>query len=596
MTHGRTIVEALIGSAERYPQRGFTFIAEREETFLSFPDLAERTARTAAAFRRHCLKRGDRVALALPDTIEFITCFLGCMHAGLIPVPMYPPLRVGQLGHYLDHARHILQRAGASMLVTAPAIKSVLGSLVDGTLRSITTVSALELDDRVLAPETVAMDEVAFLQFTSGSTAHPKGVMLTNGNLEANAHCILAGLKLGEEDVGCSWLPLYHDMGLIGCVLSPLYSGTPVVFLPPFQFLKQPVEWLRRMTKHRATVTFSPNFGYGLCTARVREKDLARLDLSHWRVAGCGAEPIQRRTLDAFAEKFAPAGFRRSAFLLAYGLAESTLAVSFSPVDDEPVFADVDFHALTSEAVARDPLDGTATVTLANCGQPFDGHEVAILDAGGERLPEGRVGEIALRGPSVTRGYWRDPSATNAATRAGFLLTGDQGFLANGDLFVCGRNKELIIVAGRNYHPADIEWVASEVPGIRRGRVVAFGVTNVDAGGSTHERVVLCAESRARGDARAAVGEAVKARVLDSLGLKISDVMLLDRASLPRTSSGKLQRTKAREWYLAGRLDTAGEDEGKLTLVRHLVASQWGFLRGRMASLVGSPFEERETR
>src|SRR5687768_14753981 len=269
-------------------------------------------------------------------------------------------------------------------------------------------------------------------------------------------------------------------MGLIGFVLAPLYSATPVVYIPPFTFLKQPVEWLRRMTKHRATVSFAPNFGYGLCTSRVREKDLASLDLSSWRVAGCGAEPIQRKTLDAFAEKFAPAGFRRSAFLLAYGLAESTLAVSFSPVDDEPVYTDIDFHALTSEGVATDPLDGAAAVTLANCGRAFDGHEIAILDAEGEHLPEGRVGEIGLRGPSVTKGYWRDHAATNAATRAGFLLTGDQGFLSNGDLFVCGRNKELIIVAGRNYHPADIEWVASEVTGIRRGRVVAFGITSVD--------------------------------------------------------------------------------------------------------------------
>jgi fatty-acyl-CoA synthase len=184
------------------------------------------------------------------------------------------------------------------------------------------------------------------------------------------------------------------------------------------------------------------------------------------------------------------------------------------------------------------------------------------------------------------KGYWRDPAATNATFRNGWLLTGDQGFLSHGDLFVCGRNKELIIVAGRNYHPADIEWVASDISGIRRGRVVAFGVTNVEADGSTTERVVICAESKARGEARERLAEAVKARVLDHLGVKVTDVMLLDRASLPRTSSGKLQRTKARDWYLSGRLESAGEDEGKLALVRHLVASQWGFLRGRMASLL----------
>ena len=586
MSGQSTIVEALLGSAERYPERGFTFVAEKEETFVSFAELAQRAAQTGAALRRHGLRRGDRVALALPDTIEFVSTFLGCMHAALVPVPMYPPLRIGQLGHYLDHARHILRRAGASMLITAPAIKSVLGSLVDPTLRSITTVPALGIDESTMAPERMTGGDVAFLQFTSGSTARPKGVTLTYGNLSANAKCIREGLGLADGDVGCTWLPLYHDMGLIGFVLTPLYTGTPVVFLTPLLFLRQPVEWLRRITRHRATTSFAPNFGYGLCTSRVRERDLAGLDLSSWRVAGCGAEPIQRKTLDAFAARFAPAGFRRRAFLLAYGLAENTLAVSFSPPEDEPAYEEIDFRSLSADGVAADPLDGAATVTLANCGRAFEGHELAILDAEGEPLPERRVGEIGLRGPSVMKGYWQDRAETDAALRAGWMLTGDQGFLANGELFVCGRNKELIIVAGRNYHPADIEWVAAEVAGIRRGRVVAFGVTSVEAEGSMTERVVLCAESKARGHARAAAVDAVKARVLDALGLKVSEVLLLDRASLPRTSSGKLQRTRAREWYLAGRLDTAGEDEGKLSLVRHLVASQWGFLRGRMTSLL----------
>lgn len=596
MSEPRTIVEALLGIAERFPDRGHTFVSERnvsgkgssekEETFISFSGLAERVAHVAAALRRQALRRGDRVALALPDTIEFVTCFLGCMYAGLIPVPMYPPMRIGQLGHYLEHARHILRQAGASILITAPAIKSVLGSLVDSTLRSITTVPSLGIDDRGVLPANVTLSDVAFLQFTSGSTARPKGVTLTYGNLEANAQCIRKGLRMDSDDTGCVWLPLYHDMGLIGSVLAPLYTHTQVVFLPPLLFLKQPVEWLRQFTKHRATATFAPNFGYGLCVSRVREKDLAGLDLSSWRLAGCGAEPIQRKTLDAFAERFGPVGFRRRAFLLAYGLAESTLAVSFSPAEDDPVYEEVDFRALSTEGVVADALDGAAGVTLANLGPPFEGHAVAILNPHGEPLPERRVGEVALRGPSVTPGYWNDQAATSASMRGEWFLTGDQGFLMNGDVFICGRNKELIIMAGRNYHPADIEWVAAEIPGIRRGRVVAFGVTTVDPDGSTSERVVICAESKARGEARHELAGAVKARVLDALGLKVSEVTLLDRSSLPRTSSGKLQRTKAREWFLAGRLSTAGDDESKLALMRHLVASQWGFLRGRMASLM----------
>src|SRR5947209_1570966 len=283
MSERRTIVRALLDAGERWPDRGYTFVGEDGEAFLSFSDLARRAAAIAAALRRHGLRSGDRVALALPDTTEFVTTLVGCMYAGLIPVPMYPPLRAGQLGHYLDHVRHILGRAGASLLITAPAIKSVLGSLVDARLRSIATIAALGVDDRQAAPETGSPEDVAFLQFTSGSTAQPKGVTLTYGNLAANATCIREGLHLGSDDVGCAWLPLYHDMGLIGFVLTPLYTGTPVVFMAPFLFLKHPIEWLRRMSSHHATISFAPNFGYGLCTSRVRDKDLASLDLSRWR-------------------------------------------------------------------------------------------------------------------------------------------------------------------------------------------------------------------------------------------------------------------------------------------------------------------------
>jgi acyl-CoA synthetase (AMP-forming)/AMP-acid ligase II len=581
MSAERTIIDALYESAERHPVNGYTI----EERLITFPELASIASRFGAALQRRGLRRGDRVALALPDTTEFISSFLGCMHAGLVPVPMYPPLRAGQLGYYLDHARHILQRSGASLMVTSSQIKPVLGSLVDRKLRAITTVAGLEVDDRTSSPVRRDLDDAAFLQFTSGSTARPKGVLLTYGNLAANAKCIRDGLQLRTEDVGCSWLPLYHDMGLIGFVLTPFYTGTPVVFIPPFTFLKQPIEWLRRMTRHRATISFSPNFGYGLCASRVRERDLEGLDLSSWRIAGCGAEPIQRTTLDAFAERFAPSGFRRRAFLLAYGLAETTLAVSFSPIDDDPVYEDVDHRALSADRIATDAIDGATSVTIANCGPAFEGHAIAIVDANSRELGERCVGEIAVRGPSVMKGYYDDPEATALAIRDGWLFTGDQGFLAGGNLFVCGRNKELIIVAGRNYHPADVEWIAGEVSGIRRGRVVAFGVVRVESDGSTTESVVVAAESKSRGAERDAIAGAVKARVLDAIGVRVSDVVLLRRSALPRTSSGKLQRTKTRELYLSGMLDRAGEDESRLALVRHLVASQWGFMRGRMSSL-----------
>lgn len=581
-----SVIGALERAANLYPHHGYTFCGEQGDQYVPFPDLYATAGRYGAALRRLGLRKGDRVALVLPDTIEFVSCFLGCMYAGLVPVPMYPPLRVSRLGDYLDHARHILHRAGASALVTSPQIRTILGSLVDRQLRSIVTVASLGVDDRIGDPERISLSDPAFLQFTSGSTARPKGVQLTYDNLAANSKCIRDGIHLTWEDTGLAWLPLYHDMGLIGFVLAPLYTFTSVVFLSPFTFLKQPAEWLRRMSRHRGSVSFSPNFGYGLCTSRVRQKDVESLDLSAWRIAGCGAEPIQRKTLDAFAEKFAPAGFRKRAFVHAYGMAESTLAISFSPHGYEPKYIDIDHHALSTDHVVRDATDGAQSITLANCGHAFEGHEIAILDNDGRHLPDGRVGEIVVRGASVMSGYYRDPDATDAVMRDGWLLTGDQGFLLGGDLFVCGRDKELIIVAGRNYHPADIEWAAAEVPGVRRGRVIAFGVTRVAEDGSTSEHAVVCAESKVNGAAREALIDAVKGRVLESLGLRIEDVVILQRASLPRTSSGKLQRTKTKQWYLEGRLETAEADEGRLSLVRHVLVSQWGYLRGRLASLI----------
>jgi len=581
-----TSMAALERAATRSPGHGFTFCAEAGDQFVSFADLYITAARYGAALRRQGLKKGDRVALVLPDTIEFVSCFLGCMYAGLVPVPMYPPLRAGRLGDYLEHARHILRRAGASALITAPQIRTVLGSLLDRELRAILSVATLGVDDRTCDPERLSPTDPAFLQFTSGSTARPKGVQLTYANLAANSKCIRDGIRLSAEDVGCAWLPLYHDMGLIGFVLTPLYTATNVVFMSPFMFLKQPAEWLRRMSRHRATISFSPNFGYGLCTSRVRPKDVEALDLSRWRIAGCGAEPIQRKTLDAFAEKFAAAGFRKSAFLHAYGMAENTLAVSFSPQGLEPAYRDLDHHALSVARTADDATDGAKSITVANCGRAFEGHEIAIFGEAGNPLPDRTVGEIGVRGASVMTGYFRDPDATAAVIRDGWLLTGDQGFLIDGDLFVCGRDKELIIVAGRNYHPADIEWTAAEVQGIRRGRVIAFGVTRVAEDGSTSEHAVVCAESKARGEERATLADSIRTRVLESLGLKIEEVVLLQRASLPRTSSGKLQRTKTKQWYLEGRLETAERDEGKLALIRHVLISQWGYLRGRVTSLM----------
>jgi acyl-CoA synthetase (AMP-forming)/AMP-acid ligase II len=587
MAAPKSIPAALYDAASQGDSwRGFTFVSEEGEAFYSFEEMAGRTARYAAAMLRKGLHPGDRVALALPDNAEFVFSFLGAMHAGLVPVPMYPPQGLGKLGFYLEHARHILRVSGASLLITSAQVKTVLGSLIGGSLRSISTVQTLGVDDTAAPLARLRPEDTAFLQFTSGSTSRPKGVVLTHESLSTNTQCISAGLELNPDDVGCAWLPLYHDMGLIGFVMTPITNCIPVVLMSPFVFLKRPVEWLRRMTRHRATVSFAPNFGYGLCASRVRERDCETLDLSHWRVAGCGAEPIQISTLENFHARFKAVGFDHKAFTLAYGLAENTLAVTFSPLSTAPRSERVRWDELTADGFASAAdLDDTSAVTVANCGRQFAGHEVAIFDSDGNRCGSRQVGEIVVRGPSMMKGYYNDPETTAATIKDGWLYTGDLGFLLDGELFVCGRIKDLIIVAGRNYHPSDVELVVSHVPGIRTGRVVAFSVSAPDRGDAT-ERVVVCAETKVKQAQYESVAEQIKSRVMEALSLRVSEVVLLGRGCLPRTSSGKLQRNKTRELYLNGKLETASRNEGKLVLLWHLAGSQWGFLKKRMGAVV----------
>ncbi len=579
---------ALVETGARWgAARGYRFVEEQSEVFCSFAELAERAARYAAALRARGLKPGDRVALVLPTSPEFAFCFLGAMHAGMVPVPLYPPYNPGQLGFYLEHARHILRTSEARLLITTGRIRKILGSLLNAPLREIRTPDELGADGYEPESPKAEPDRPAFIQFTSGSTGRPKGVMLTHANIAANSEAIMKrGLRVSSDDVGCSWLPLYHDMGLIGFLLAPLTTGNEVVFMSPLSFLKRPIEWLRMISRHHATVSFAPNFAYGLCAARVRQRDLASLDLSSWRVAGCGAEPIQWETLERFSTTFASAGFDWKAFLLAYGLAESTLAVSFAhgaPRTDRVMLDD-----LTERGHARPAgEDAGASVTLISCGRPFDGHEVTVVDERGKTCPSRRVGEILIKGPSVMAGYVRDPGASRSALRDGCLHTGDLGYMANGELFVCGRIKDLIIVAGRNYSPSDVEWVIADIPGVRRGKVVVFGLQATPGEAEPAvERVVACVETRCPVTGREALAQRITSKVLEEIGLKLSDVVLLKPGSLPRTYSGKLQRNRARALYLEGRLDGRAEREGSLSLMLRLARSQWRFMTHRVGAVL----------
>jgi acyl-CoA synthetase (AMP-forming)/AMP-acid ligase II len=413
-------------------------------------------------------------------------------------------------------------------------------------LNSVVSVSDIEASASALnLPQLKDPNAIALIQYTSGSTGDPKGVVLTHANLLANIRAMGRIMDASSVDVFVSWLPLYHDMGLVGMALGSLYVGAEAIVMTPDAFVKRPIEWLRAISKYRATVSFAPNFAYDLAVRRVKDADLADLDLSSWRVAGCGAEPIHPPTLAAFADKFRPAGFRSTAFVPSYGLAEIVLAATLAPrgraLQVERLVAD----DVTTRRVATH-ANGTPaeTVSVVGCGTPLPGHEVHILDEHGRTLPERHIGEIVLTGPSVSPGYYNDVETTARTIRDGRLFTGDLGYLSSGELFVCGRVKDLIIVNGRKYHPQDLEWGVADLAGIRRGRVVAFGTTS----GQGADRTVVVAEPSGTVPP-AELTDAIRRRIVDICGLVVDDVVLVPSGTVARTTSGKVRRGATKMLY-----------------------------------------------
>jgi fatty-acyl-CoA synthase len=543
-----TLVDAVRALADDRA-RGFVFVRpDGQERLYSFHDIAGECERRAGHLAARGLRKGDRLAMVIPDSEEFVLSFLGALFAGVVPVPIYPQLSFKNIDGYHDTVAHIVRASGARMLLTTattrPYVEPVLGrtGAGGGEAPALATVDELAGDAGRAAPG-VRPDDLAFLQFTSGSTSRPKGVMVTHANLAANAEAfMLHGLRRDPAvDKGVSWLPLFHDMGLIGFVVGPLFTNVPCVFLPTASFVRAPRLWLDKIHEHRGTITYAPNFAYALVAKRLKDRDVEGLDLSCLRIAGCGAEPIQARALRDFAERLAPAGFDSRAFVPSYGMAEATLALTFVPLRE----------GLKTDVQGQQEL--------VDCGRAFPQHEIAIIDEAGRRLGDREVGQIVARGPSVTGGYFEEPELTAQTYKplagdedgAPWLHTGDLGYLVEGRLFVCGRLKDIIIVRGRNYYPSDIEWAVGDLPGIRRGNVVAFAVGE----GVGEEQLVVCCEGAAS-DA-ASIREGAIACIAARFGLTAHEVVVAPLASLPRTSSGKPQRRRTRQMYLDGTLPRA---------------------------------------
>jgi fatty-acyl-CoA synthase len=562
---------------------GYTFTAsDGKEEFFSWDRLRAEAIKRAHHLRRLGMKKGDRLAMVLPDGKDFVPTIFGALWAGIVPVPLYPPLSLGKLDTYVGSLVNIMRKAEPTLVVTSKRVEQVIWSAVGKvpSLKGLVTADALEEEvvEASQEPAELSPSDIAFLQFTSGSTSTPKGVIVTHGSLRANCWSIMnEGLQAGPGDCGVSWLPLYHDMGLIGFVFAPLFHKVPIVFLPTLSFVKNATLWLETLHRKKGTITFAPNFAYALVTKRAKADQIARWDLSHVRAFGCGAEPINPDTMRTFLKTFEPSGLKPTALLPCYGMAEATLAISFIGMDETLKTDAVEPEAYHGQQEARPAATPASAVHVVNCGRAFKGHEVAIFDTDDRRLADRRIGEVVFRGPSVAAGYYEDPAATHIAFRDGWLRTGDLGYLDNGELYIVGRKKDLIIINGRNYDPQRIEWIVEEIPGVRKGSVVAFSRP-----GTASEELIVVAEAREA--QREALAEAIRSKINEQMQLTPADVMLLKSGTLPKTSSGKLQRQKTRAHYLEGKLGgegvrTLGGTAQKLMLAKHYTLSLVG--RGR---------------
>jgi len=577
-----TLTEVLALRARVEPALPHVYLKadDRPEETITYSDLYRESLLVAGALEARGIRSGDNVAIMLPTSRGFFSAFMGVLFAGAVPVPLYPPFNRARIEEYARRQSAILDNAQARILVTVRegrALGSVLRSSTPG-LREVTEIAKLLEEARAFDPAAIAIrpEDPALIQYTSGSTGDPKGVLLSHENLLANIRAIGEALKIGPADVGVSWLPLYHDMGLIGAWLTPMFYGIPVAVLSPIAFLTRPEKWLWTIHRRRGTISPAPNFAYELCARKISEAELEGLDLSSWRVALNGAEPISPRSLERFEKRFAGCGFRKTSFFPVYGLAESSLLLTAAAPGTEVRIEAVDRDAFEREGLARPPSgSGVEPLRFVSVGKAIPGHEIRIVDERGEELPERREGRLLFRGPSAMKGYYRNPAATGAVTRPdGFLDSGDRAFVADGEAFITGREKDLILKAGRNLIPQEIEAAASEVAGVRGGSVVAFGVPDPLLG---TERVVVVVETKEESaDGRARIESKVARAVAELVGVPPDEVLTVAPRVVPKTSSGKIRRATCRESYLRGELSRRPEISSRMAarLAFHSAASR----------------------
>jgi len=580
-----TLVEAIRYRGIHDAERTHLLITEDDEQgehhhTLTFGELYTAAHKCAEELARRGVPPGGRVSLMLPTSRQFFVSYAGILLAGAIPVPIYPPFRADRIEEYAERQSAILNNAGVCLLLTfrraeavakllKPRVKSLTGVVEAGKLLEAAEKEPPAAPGALPAFVTGSRErrssDIALLQYTSGSTGNPKGVVLTHTNLLANMRALGEAVELGPGDVGVSWLPLYHDMGLIGAWLTLLLYGVPLVVMSPLLFLTRPERWLQAFHKHRGTITAAPNFAYELCVRKVPDKALEGLDLSSWRRALNGAEPVNPETLERFINRFSKNGFRREAMLPVYGLAEASLGLTVPPLDRGPLVDCVEREAFTTQGRAVPAkTDDAAVISFVSSGKALPRHDLMIVDENGSEVPDRTEGFLWFRGPSATSGYYENAEATEKLFPRGparlpdeypWLNSGDRAYRADGEIYVTGRVKDIIIKGGRNLYPHEVEELSAQVEGIRKGCVVAFGLKDEHKG---TEKLVIVAESRETvASRRAAIAAAITDHISRGLGLPPDRVDLIPPGSIPKTSSGKLRRDETKQLYLAGTLTAA---------------------------------------
>ena len=578
-TSAQTLVEVLKWHVDRHPNRVliqfYTDSGEGEK--ISYSRLQGSAITIAEGLRLHGVEPGESVAIILPTGPEYFYSFVGILYSGGIPVPMYPPARWRALPDHIQRHNAILRSCGARILITSPEGLALMANLKEKTanLRHILSVEDLLLSESPKVLPVLTASDTAFLQYTSGSTGDPKGVVLTHANLLNNVRAMGEAVKATSADVFVSWLPLYHDMGLIGAWMGSLYFGMTLILMPPTAFLAKPQRWLWAIHRYRGTLSAAPNFAYDQCFRRIDEARIAGLDLSSWRVAFNGAEPVSAVTVGKFTEKYGSYGFKPESLMPVYGLAECCLGLAFPPLGRAVKRDRVNRQSLqgTGVAVEADEADEKSLTFVSN-GRPLPGHEIRVVDASGRELPERQVGRVEFRGPSATSGYYRNLAETRRLFDGDWRNTGDLGYIAQGELYVTGRVKDVIIKAGRNLYPQELEEAVGGHADIITGNVAVFGSTDPATGS---ERLIVLAETRKKSakDLETLRSE-INVLVSELIGSVPDDVVLAPPRSVLKTSSGKVRRAASRAAY-----ERRQQTKGRHFAVLEALGIRWSLLRER---------------